>query len=200
MPSPSTRIIRPTMTEPTRKQAAPAAPGLPRSAPPSSRPARRRCRSVAARRRRRVLAGRPRQRRGPQHAAAPARRPGRGTDAGAFNVRTRVHEYGGGAYAGRGRHGVFSNFADNRLYRHRRRRRGTRCRSARRRAALRRLRAGPRTPAPGRACAKTMAGEAISRSTRCARSAPTAAKRCWPTATTSIPRRACRRTAASSPG
>lgn len=34
-----------------------------------------------------------------------------------FNVRTRVHEYGGGAYTARGGVLVFSNFADNLLYR-----------------------------------------------------------------------------------
>ncbi len=33
-----------------------------------------------------------------------------------FNVRTRVHEYGGGAYAVRGGRICFSNFSDNRLY------------------------------------------------------------------------------------
>jgi dipeptidyl aminopeptidase/acylaminoacyl peptidase len=34
-----------------------------------------------------------------------------------FNVRTRVHEYGGGAYLVSGETIYFSNFADNRLYR-----------------------------------------------------------------------------------
>ncbi|HEY6013198.1 MAG TPA: hypothetical protein VIU37_04305, partial [Candidatus Limnocylindrales bacterium] len=34
-----------------------------------------------------------------------------------FNVRTRVHEYGGGSYTVAGGVVVFSNFADNRLYR-----------------------------------------------------------------------------------
>ena len=34
-----------------------------------------------------------------------------------FNVRSRVHEYGGGAYAVRDGIVVFSDFADNRLYR-----------------------------------------------------------------------------------
>src|SRR5690349_4256486 len=34
-----------------------------------------------------------------------------------FNVRTRVHEYGGGAYMVAGGTVYFSNFADNRLYR-----------------------------------------------------------------------------------
>jgi len=34
-----------------------------------------------------------------------------------FNTRTRVHEYGGGAVAVRGMTAVFSNFADQRLYR-----------------------------------------------------------------------------------
>lgn len=34
-----------------------------------------------------------------------------------FNVRTRVHEYGGGSYSVAGGVVVFSNFADNRLYR-----------------------------------------------------------------------------------
>ncbi len=34
-----------------------------------------------------------------------------------FNVRSRVHEYGGGAYTARDGVLVFSNFADNRLYR-----------------------------------------------------------------------------------
>ncbi|MFN8483472.1 MAG: S9 family peptidase [Anaerolineae bacterium] len=34
-----------------------------------------------------------------------------------FNVRDRVHEYGGGAYAVSGGVVIFSNFADNRLYR-----------------------------------------------------------------------------------
>ncbi|MEA2608800.1 MAG: hypothetical protein QOJ75_1043 [Chloroflexota bacterium] len=34
-----------------------------------------------------------------------------------FNVRTRVHEYGGGSYTVAGGVIVFSNFADNRLYR-----------------------------------------------------------------------------------
>src|SRR5687768_5961322 len=34
-----------------------------------------------------------------------------------FNARTRVHEYGGGAYAVDGRAVVFANYADQRLYR-----------------------------------------------------------------------------------
>src|SRR5919108_5310121 len=34
-----------------------------------------------------------------------------------FNVRTRVHEYGGGAYAVHGATVFFANFADQRLYR-----------------------------------------------------------------------------------
>ncbi len=34
-----------------------------------------------------------------------------------YNVRTRVHEYGGGAYAVRGGELLFANFADQRLYR-----------------------------------------------------------------------------------
>ncbi len=34
-----------------------------------------------------------------------------------FNARTRVHEYGGGAYTVFGRTVFFSNFADQRLYR-----------------------------------------------------------------------------------
>ncbi len=34
-----------------------------------------------------------------------------------FNARTRVYEYGGGAYTVFGRTGFFSNFADQRLYR-----------------------------------------------------------------------------------
>ncbi|MDQ3539949.1 MAG: hypothetical protein M3440_04615, partial [Chloroflexota bacterium] len=34
-----------------------------------------------------------------------------------FNVRTRVHEYGGGAWAAADGTIVFSNFDDNRLYR-----------------------------------------------------------------------------------
>ena len=34
-----------------------------------------------------------------------------------FNVRSRVHEYGGGAYSVRDGVVVFSDFADNRLYR-----------------------------------------------------------------------------------
>src|SRR5258707_4389323 len=38
-------------------------------------------------------------------------------DANAFNVRTRVHEYGGGAFAVQGNTVYFSNFADQRLYR-----------------------------------------------------------------------------------
>lgn len=37
----------------------------------------------------------------------------------AFDARTRVHEYGGGAYAVRGGEVFFANFADQRLYRHR---------------------------------------------------------------------------------
>ena len=37
-----------------------------------------------------------------------------------FNVRTRVHEYGGGAWTVAGGALYFSNFADNRLYRLRR--------------------------------------------------------------------------------
>src|SRR5258708_39390194 len=39
-------------------------------------------------------------------------------DANAYNVRTRVHEYGGGAFAVQDGTGYFSNFADPRLYRH----------------------------------------------------------------------------------
>ena len=35
-----------------------------------------------------------------------------------FNVRTRVHEYGGGAYAVHGTTVLFANFGDQRLYRH----------------------------------------------------------------------------------
>ena len=34
-----------------------------------------------------------------------------------FNVRTRVHEYGGGAFVARDNQVWFSNFADQRLYR-----------------------------------------------------------------------------------
>src|SRR5215204_7629495 len=34
-----------------------------------------------------------------------------------FNVRTRVHEYGGGAFVAFGSSVVFSNFLDQRLYR-----------------------------------------------------------------------------------
>ena len=34
-----------------------------------------------------------------------------------FNVRTRVHEYGGGAYAVRNGVLIFANFPDTRLYR-----------------------------------------------------------------------------------
>src|SRR5690349_21182189 len=34
-----------------------------------------------------------------------------------FNARTRVHEYGGGAYFGHGDSVFFSNFKDQRLYR-----------------------------------------------------------------------------------
>jgi len=34
-----------------------------------------------------------------------------------FNVRTRVHEYGGGAYTVLGETVYFTNFADQRLYR-----------------------------------------------------------------------------------
>ena len=36
-----------------------------------------------------------------------------------FNARTRVHEYGGGVVADRRRDCIFSNFADQRLYRQR---------------------------------------------------------------------------------
>src|SRR5713101_6040896 len=35
-----------------------------------------------------------------------------------LSVRTRVHEYGGGAYVVHGQTVFFSNFADQRLYRH----------------------------------------------------------------------------------
>src|SRR5712691_3366552 len=35
-----------------------------------------------------------------------------------FNVRTRVHEYGGGDYLARDGVVFFSNFADQRVYRH----------------------------------------------------------------------------------
>ena len=38
-------------------------------------------------------------------------------DANAYNVRTRVHEYGGGAFAVQDGTVYFSNFADQRLYR-----------------------------------------------------------------------------------
>ena len=36
-------------------------------------------------------------------------------DANAFNIRTRVHEYGGGAFAVQDRTVYFSNFGDQRL-------------------------------------------------------------------------------------
>ena len=49
-------------------------------------------------------------RRGPDGRAVDLTPPG-------FNARTRVHEYGGGAWAVRDGSVVFSNFADNRLYR-----------------------------------------------------------------------------------
>src|SRR5258708_7296421 len=35
-----------------------------------------------------------------------------------FNARTRVHEYGGGSYTVIGQFVYFSNFSDQRLYRH----------------------------------------------------------------------------------
>ena len=38
-------------------------------------------------------------------------------DGNDFNIRTRAHEYGGGAFAARDRTVYFSNFADQRLYR-----------------------------------------------------------------------------------
>src|SRR6185369_15289813 len=38
-------------------------------------------------------------------------------DANAWSVRTRVHEYGGGAFAVQGEVVIFSNYADQRLYR-----------------------------------------------------------------------------------
>jgi len=37
-------------------------------------------------------------------------------DAHAWSVRTRVHEYGGGAFAVQGEVVIFSNYADQRLY------------------------------------------------------------------------------------
>ncbi len=49
-----------------------------------------------------------------RHSAGGATEP---VTSGEFNVRSRVHEYGGGAYAVRDGIVVFSDFADNRLYR-----------------------------------------------------------------------------------
>ena len=67
-------------------------------------------------------------RRGPRRRGGPcssgARRPATRQDLtpAPFNVRTRVHEYGGGAYAVRDGVIVAANFADQRLYRIDRRR------------------------------------------------------------------------------
>ena len=105
------------------------------------------------RRRRHVLAGEPSVRGGP---AGPgpirSRRLDRRTSLPPpFNVRTRVHEYGGGSYVVAGGVVVFSNFADGRLYRARPGRRRARRHHPRRSVALRRPAFRPGSPAvPGR--------------------------------------------------
>ena len=70
------------------------------------------------RRRRHLLAGGPARRRRPHVLVRPA---ADGTTAeltqAPFDVRSRVHEYGGGSYTVAGGTVVFSNLADGRLYR-----------------------------------------------------------------------------------
>ena len=117
-----------------------------------------------------------------------------------FNVRTRVHEYGGGACLVADGDGVVLQFRRQPPVR------GSataRRRSRSRPAGTQRyadfvLDRAPR--APGRGARRPRAPAAHTRSTPCARSASTAARRCWSRAATSMRRRACRRTAASSPG
>jgi dipeptidyl aminopeptidase/acylaminoacyl peptidase len=48
----------------------------------------------------------------------PPQQPARDVTPPGYNARTRVHEYGGGAYLAAGGLVYFSNFADQRLYRH----------------------------------------------------------------------------------
>ena len=120
-----------------------------------------------------------------------------------FDVRTRVHEYGGGSYVVAGGTVVFSNLADGRLYR---------------------LdpgvgRAVPITPAgpyplrrPARSTRRAGAGSSSSARSTCSRrasrsprsstsrSTATASRRSSSTARTSSPRRGSRPTATGSPG
>ena len=119
-----------------------------------------------------------------------------------FNVRTRVHEYGGGAYAARDGVVVAVDFADQRVYRIEQGR-GAR-RSRRRAAAACATPISRSTPPRARSwrCARTTAA-AARRSTASSGSTSAAATmraRCWPAATTSSARPASAPTAASSPG
>ncbi|UUZ46537.1 hypothetical protein LP420_21535 [Massilia sp. B-10] len=103
-------------------------------------------------------------------------------------MRTRVHEYGGGASLVDGGVVWFSHFADNRIYVIRDG--GARCRADFQAACC----AMPTSFWTARAsasspCAKTIPSAICSLSIRCARSTPTAARRCWSKAATFTPPR-----------
>ena len=90
-------------------------------ADPRRRPRRRRrpARRAVGRRRRRLLARGPARPRPAAGSSSGASRDGTTVDLtpAPFNVRTHVHEYGGGSYVVAGGTVVFSHFADGRLYR-----------------------------------------------------------------------------------
>ena len=112
--------VAPVATEPPQAPARTSACG---SRPdPRRRPRRRRRRPAGravGRRRRRLLDRGPARRGAAARSSSGRRADGTTVDLtpAPFNVRTRVHEYGGGVLRRRRRDVVFSNFADGRLYR-----------------------------------------------------------------------------------